>query len=487
MSCLDEERVLSFVEGGATPDERRDVETHLAECGDCRAWVARAAEALLSTGLVDDDDTDAPLRRPQSGEHLGRYRVTEFLGAGAMGVVVAAEDTELGRDVALKLLRKDSSPGARQRFFREAKLASSISHPAIVTVFDVLTTQEGHPVLVMDRLRGETLRDHLHREKRLTPEQTAQLLAPVLDALSAAHARGIVHRDLKPENIFLQSGDLARPRLLDFGVAKLVGATDGSGELTRTGAIVGTPHYMAPEQAFAERDVDQRADLWAVGVIAYECLSGARPIEADSVGQVFKGLALGAFVPLSERRPELPKRVTAWVEGLLVEKSARETDADRLREALAGWSSASDTTTPSQRAWLPWALVAAAALGGAIWFASRAPASASIASEVGLERKPGHQLAPAASFVLSASTSAAAVGSAAAPLAGAPLGADAGAPLGGDAGAAMASSDPSRRPVALTRPAGAPAAPKPSASSPAPVASDPSSVGPGKLLTKPPF
>ena len=370
MSCLEEEQVLAFVEGDLAAQEREEVQSHLAECDSCRHWLARAAEALLSTGVAAESDAvDSEIaRRPREGEKVGRYRVKELLGAGAMGVVVAAHDTELDRSVALKWLRRDASGEAKKRFLREARLAGAVAHPGIVAIHDVLTTGDGQSVLVMDHLKGETLREYLKRKGQLSAAATAHLMGPVLDALAAAHARGIVHRDLKPENIFLARGDGTepRPRLLDFGVAKLMDRTNSSGELTETGTVIGTPHYMAPEQAFGEKGVDQRADLWAVGVMLYECLSGTRPIVAASVGQVLKRLALRDFEPLSRRRPDLHREVTRLVDALLLPRDERGLTALEVRDGLAEWGGLQGKQS-SRRAWLLAGTAVAIALGGVVW------------------------------------------------------------------------------------------------------------------------
>jgi eukaryotic-like serine/threonine-protein kinase len=365
MGCLDEETVLALVEAALAPPARADAERHLARCDACRSLVARAAEALLSTGAVSAGDDDGALvRQPRPGEVVGRYRVTGLLGSGAMGVVVAARDEELGREVALKLLRRDASRDSRQRFSREARAAAAIAHPAVVAVHDVLTTADGYPVLVMDRLHGETLRALLERTGQLEIEQAVRIAREIAAALEAAHARGIIHRDLKPENVFLSRRDDggAEVKLLDFGVAKLAGpmpAIDGTG-LTVTGTIVGTPYYMAPEQAFAERDLDARADLWSLGVILYECLSGRRPFSADSVGQVLRLLALGELTPLREIAPGLPPRLLELVERLL---SARELRPASATEVCAALDALGEPPAPAQgSAWLRPAIAVTLAL-----------------------------------------------------------------------------------------------------------------------------
>ena len=233
-----------------------------------------------------------------AGDVVGeRYRLVRRLGQGGMGVVWAAEHLVTRASVALKFLLPGGSDAAerRRRFLREARGASAVRHPNVITIHDVLDLPE--PAIVMDLVEGETLASLLARESRLELAPAAAILLPVLAAASAAHARGIVHRDLKPDNIVVASANGAlRVVVLDFGIAKLT-ATEGqaasTGEPTQTGAVLGTPFYMAPEQAFGERDVDGRADVWALGLIAYQMLTGELPTRAESFGQVLKIVLTG--------------------------------------------------------------------------------------------------------------------------------------------------------------------------------------------------
>jgi serine/threonine-protein kinase len=201
-----------------------------------------------------------------------------------MGVVWAATHAESGRSVALKMLKPHARARAdlQRRLVREAQAAAAVRHPNVVAIHEMFNSDADGPVIVMDLLEGETLRAKLAREERLSIEETATILLPVVSAVAAAHAQGIVHRDLKPDNIFLRSDveGALRTQVLDFGIAKLVlGTPDAmdSSALTSTGAMIGTPWYMAPEQGFGERDIDARADVWALGVILYESLSGGAP------------------------------------------------------------------------------------------------------------------------------------------------------------------------------------------------------------------
>ncbi|MEQ9324324.1 MAG: protein kinase, partial [Polyangiaceae bacterium] len=211
----------------------------------------------------------------------------------------------------------------------------------VVTVHDVLELDDGSPVMVMDLLDGESLRERLDRGP-LRSREAVTLADQLLSALEAAHQAGIVHRDLKPDNVFLartDDGDIDA-RILDFGIAKLTavyGPAAQTAGLTVTGMLVGTPHYMAPEQAFADPNLDGRVDLWAVGVIVYEALSGRRPIEGDNLGQLFRKLAtLTAIPPLSE--PGVPPAVADWVHRLLVDRERRFADAAAARRALTAAS-----------------------------------------------------------------------------------------------------------------------------------------------------
>ncbi len=268
-----------------------------------------------------------------------RYVLEARLGRGGMGEVWRAKRLETRERVAVKFLRDDLAADAasQKRFLREARAASAVRHPNVVEMYDVLEN-EGTPFLVMELLAGETLGNRLRRKGALSPAETAAILLPVFDAVEAAHAAGIVHRDLKPENIFLaRDGDQVRVRVLDFGIAKQmeklstpmmgeVGAT--TAPVGTTGAMIGTPYYMAPEQALGERDVDGRADLWSLGVILYECLSGKRPTEAATLGGVLKIIVTDGMVPLGELMPDLDPHLADEVMDLL--RSDREMRASSL-------------------------------------------------------------------------------------------------------------------------------------------------------------
>ncbi len=220
----------------------------------------------------------------------GRYEVVRVLGEGGMGTVYEVRHAALGRAFALKALRREVAQdgGLTRRFIHEAKAAAAIGHPNIVAVTDFGELVEGPagagggppaPYFVMELLKGTSLASLLAVDGRLDPRRAAHIVGQCASALAAAHEAGVIHRDIKPDNVFLVAG-AGRPdfvKLLDFGVAKIAGA----GRLTRHGTVYGTPHYMSPEQA-AGQEVDGRTDVYALGVLLYECLAGRVPFEADT-------------------------------------------------------------------------------------------------------------------------------------------------------------------------------------------------------------
>lgn len=276
-----------------------------------------------------------------------RYALEGRLGRGGMGEVWRAKRLDDGTEVAVKLLREDLArdESAKKRFVREARAAAAVTHPNVVALYDVHESDET-PFLVMELLHGETLGERLRRKGALGVAETAAVLLPVFDAVEAAHAAGVVHRDLKPDNVYLARDGAERVsvRVLDFGIAKQVeklatpmgetlGATTQS--VATTGAMLGTPYYMAPEQALGERDVDARADLWSLGVMLYECLAGKRPTEAATLGGVLKILVTGAIEPLGSAAPELDPELADEVMDLLrADREERATSLTALRTSL---------------------------------------------------------------------------------------------------------------------------------------------------------
>ncbi len=256
----------------------------------------------------------------------GRYRLERLLGEGGMGTVWVAEDTAAGGLCALKLMKDAAGdPEARKRFLREGLAVSTVRHPNVVRILEVLEPEGEPPAIVMELLEGESLRELLRRQRQLSVVELAEIMLPVVSAVGTAHALGIVHRDLKPENIFvvIGAGGERVVKVLDFGIAKLTALDSEAVRATgiTTGAVLGTPAYMAPEQIFAERDLDHRADVWALGVIFYECLAGVCPTDGDNVGQVLKHVVSKPFVAVSDLVPELPESVSRLVTRMLARES----------------------------------------------------------------------------------------------------------------------------------------------------------------------
>ncbi|MDD9934944.1 MAG: serine/threonine-protein kinase, partial [Myxococcales bacterium] len=219
----------------------------------------------------------------------GRYRIRDVIGQGGMGIVYEAVHEELDRPAALKVLGPAWAADERAiaRFQQEARAASNLGHPNIVTIYDFGRLDDGRPYLAMERLRGESLADALDREGSMPARRVAALVQQIARALEAVHAEGLVHRDIKPENIFLarRSGAEECVQLLDFGLAAF-SHVPGAGRLTYDGEIQGTPIYMAPETATGERQADRQADLYSLAVVSFEMLSGKVPFDHDNPMQV---------------------------------------------------------------------------------------------------------------------------------------------------------------------------------------------------------
>jgi serine/threonine protein kinase len=265
---------------------------------------------------------------------LGPYRVLGLVGQGGMGVVFRAVDTALDRAVALKVMRPAllADDAARQRFLREARAAAAVEHDHIVPIFHVGEAR-GVPFIAMPLLRGESLQGRLQREGKLTPAEALRVGRETAEGLAAAHAAGLIHRDVKPANIWLESRPAGPPRvrLLDFGLARPVAASD---RVTHTGALLGTPAYMAPEQARG-RAVDPRCDLFSLGGVLYRLCTGTLPFPGDDTLAVLTTLALDEPAPPAVLNPEVPPGLSALVMRLLKKDPAqRPAAAAEVVEAL---------------------------------------------------------------------------------------------------------------------------------------------------------
>jgi serine/threonine-protein kinase len=269
----------------------------------------------------------------------GKYRIQRLIGDGGMGSVYEARHEFLGIPVALKFLHTDLAkrPGLAARFLQEARVSATIQSPHVCHVTDVDTASDGSPFLVMELLTGESLQSLLTRQGKLSVDYSIDFALQILAGLEAAHALGVVHRDLKPDNVFITpsaSGPLLK--LIDFGIAKLRESNEFKKELTRAGVIMGTPEYMAPEQLYAAHEVDHRADLYSLGVILFEMLSGARPADGDNAEMIIASIVGGTGKKLGVLDPTLPPALVSLVERALnPDRERRFASAYEMRVELA--------------------------------------------------------------------------------------------------------------------------------------------------------
>jgi serine/threonine-protein kinase len=281
---------------------------------------------------------------PASNLIAGRYALQEAIGEGGMAVVWKASDRTLQRTVAVKLL--DASGRDRdalaERFLREARLAAAVEHRHVVRVVDFGRAEDGTPFMVMEFLKGESLADYLFRDPRPPIEEVVRIIALTLRGLEAVHEVGIVHRDIKPDNIFLAKEKEAEgvcPKLLDFGISRVHTPASGhrSAYTTHEGLLIGTPQYMSPEQARGLKDIDNRADLYSMGAVLYEALTGTLPYVSENPGDLLMAVIQGGAVSVATLRPEIDASLSHVVScALSVERSERYADARAMRRALIG-------------------------------------------------------------------------------------------------------------------------------------------------------
>ena len=299
--------------------------------------------------VVNDDAVTERLNEALSG----RYTIIRELGRGGMATVFLARDVRHSREVAIKVMQRDVvAPNGAERFLHEIGFAARLTHPHVLGVHDWGETA-GLLYYVMPFVDGETLRARIVRDGALPLADATRFMRELAGALAYAHAQGVVHRDLKPENVLLSAGHAV---VADFGIAKAIadGTRSGSADsakLTGTGVSIGTPAYMAPEQAVGDTSTDHRADLYALGVIAYEMISGARSIRrAQPAGAGHGGTLTEAPAPLAARRTNVPPALAALVSRLLAKEPAeRSQSAGELIQALDAMTTA-DTSIASPAA-----------------------------------------------------------------------------------------------------------------------------------------
>jgi serine/threonine protein kinase len=395
--CPNAETLRNYALGRVTEEQAHELERHLEDCGACVQVVesvasrdplvtalaapagpilpseyAEYAEVLMrhlerlsavpipggsptvSEGATAPSGAEAAPLAPdlaaflgsaQQPDELGRldgYRLLRVLGAGGMGVVFEAEEMRLGRVVAVKVMRPAlaASPTARQRFLQEARSAAAIEHEHVVPIY-YAGEENGIPFLTMPLLRGETLRDRQRREGKLPIAEVLRIGREVAEALGAAHARGVIHRDIKPTNIWLEA-ESGRVKVLDFGLARAAVA----GEFTPSEVVVGTPAYMAPEQA-GKQDLDGRCDLFSLGCVLYLLCTGEPAFRGDDVLSLLMAVANHHPRPPRELNPEVPPALSDLVVSLLAKRPQdRPRSAQAVAAALAALQAGVAPTAP---------------------------------------------------------------------------------------------------------------------------------------------
>lgn len=395
---LPPEARLAFVESSCRedPELRQDVLSLLEHAHEAEAFFEDLAGILPSTLNEDAPVPSMPGFSP--GDMAGRYQILECIGAGGMGTVYRAHDTRLGREVALKFLpaHVSASDDAKKRLSLEAKAAASLDHPNVCTVHEIGETDDGRLFIAMALYEGKTLKDRLGRGP-LPVTEAVDIAVQIARGLAAAHARGIVHRDVKPGNAILLSDGTVK--LLDFGLAKLADAT-----LTRQGATPGTVAYMSPEQVRGD-PLDQRTDLWSLGVVLHEMLTGMRPFRGGNDSALIHAVLQEDPESVSKRRSEVPPSLARIVERLLRKDpearygDARELLADLERGAApAGWSSRRVLSLKRRHALLAGTAAAILFLAGtAVWLAGRGEEPVPAATVQGAE-KPSIAVLPLANL-----------------------------------------------------------------------------------------
>src|SRR5882672_12577117 len=308
-----------------TPLPISSLQETLNEGGSPEAW--SVAVTPQSAGVAAGSDT------LDIGTVLaGRYEIIQLLGRGGMGAVYKARDKELDRVVALKLIRPElaKNPEVLRRFKQELILARQVTHKNVIRIFD-LGQSDGIKFITMDFVEGQDLRSLLLEKNKLAPEQAARIMLQICRALEAAHAEGVIHRDLKPQNIMLDAS--GRILVMDFGIARSAYLPG----MTQTGALIGTPEYMSPEQGKGEK-LDERSDLFSLGIICYELVTGQSPFYSETpLATLWKRMQEKAK-PLCEVDPSIPKPLSDIIDKAMeIEPADRFASAGEMAQQLEIW------------------------------------------------------------------------------------------------------------------------------------------------------
>jgi serine/threonine protein kinase len=339
-------RRVAKTHGTTLPEEEQLIRQILSQKPLGHVHEAPTETRAVADPETDDDELYSVFDPPSAPGELGRfgaYRVIERLGFGGMGIVFRAEDQRLGRSVALKLMRPSVAkrPGAKDRFLREARAVAALENDHVVPIYEVNETK-GVPYLCMPYLKGSTLADRLRQGNGTLPiHETITIGRQIATGLAAAHALGIVHRDIKPANLWLESGANGRVRILDFGLAR----NHDDLVLTQNGVVIGTPSYIAPEQARGEC-VDHRADLFSLGVVLYSMCTGNLPFRGNTTLAVLTSLAVDTPTPVRERNPLVFPALAEFIDRLLAkdrnDRHASTEDVVRDLHALEAAAVTSD-------------------------------------------------------------------------------------------------------------------------------------------------
>lgn len=305
---------------------------------------------------------------------VGEFRITEFIGAGGMGVVYRAVHVRSGQVVAVKFLNPDAAKNlkSRERFAHEARVQASLKHPKLAAFYEWHEIH-GTPCIVMELVDGVTLSQRIRNGTRMSIDEASEIFGQIVEAIGWMHERGVVHRDIKSGNVKINArGEV---KLLDFGIAK----TDNAPKLTATGAFVGTLQYLSPEQIKGAK-ADERCDIWALGVLFYEMLGGQVPFDAPTLGELLEKVARAHYPPLRSLRPDTPKRAEVIVRRCLQKSpAARYQNAAQLANDVANLRKSGNQTTqravfvPSSRTWLGAGIAALTVAAILVWRQTHGP------------------------------------------------------------------------------------------------------------------